>query len=177
MQLKEAEEEMADLVAPLTKALSRIMKQGSSERLNLQHRNVFEQLRTMPSQVADKDIAGSLEELQSHLATLGLKDRKKEKTLDHIDLLIKKKSLQKTRVRQAELEKDHPEKRRRFSPRAAASHCISKNSSARPGKTCAALRRRCKRSEKSFHCGKRGRAAPDGIEREARQAGRSAGGD
>ena len=98
-------EEIADLVTPLNKALSRIMKQGSSERLVLQHGNVFEQLRTVPSQVADSDIVGSLEELKSHLATLGLKDRKKEKTLDHIDLLIKNKSLQKSRVRQAELEK------------------------------------------------------------------------
>ena len=71
--------ELADLVAPLTKALARIMKQGSSDRINLQHKNVFEQLLAYPSQVQDKDIAGSLEELQSHLATLGLKDKKKEK--------------------------------------------------------------------------------------------------
>ncbi len=64
-ELKTVKEEIADLVTPLNKALSRIMKQGSSERLVLQHGNVFEQLRTMPSQVADSDIAGSLEELKS----------------------------------------------------------------------------------------------------------------
>ncbi|RQW80550.1 MAG: hypothetical protein EHM14_04365 [Methanothrix sp.] len=104
-ELRKVKDEIADLVTPLNKALGRIMKQGSSDRLVLQHGNVFEQLRTMPSQVADSDIAGSLEELKVHLATLGLKDRKKEKTLDHIDLLIKNKSLQKIRVRQAELEK------------------------------------------------------------------------
>ena len=67
-----------------------MMKQGSSDRINLQHKNVFEQLLESPSLVQDKDIAGSLEELRSHLATLGLKDKKKEKILDHIDLLIKK---------------------------------------------------------------------------------------
>ena len=86
-----AEDELADLIAPLTKALARMMKQGSSDRINLRHKNVFEQLLESPSQVQDKDIAGSLEELRSHLATLGLKDKKKEKILDHIDLLIKEK--------------------------------------------------------------------------------------
>jgi chromosome segregation ATPase len=47
-----------------------------------------------------------LEELRSHLASLGLKDRKKEKTLDHIDLLISKKSLQNTKSRQVSLEEE-----------------------------------------------------------------------
>ena len=46
-----AEDELADLIAPLTKALARIMKQGSSERINLQHKDVFEQLLESPSQV------------------------------------------------------------------------------------------------------------------------------
>ncbi len=83
------EDELNDLIAPLTKALARMMKQGSSDRINLEHKNVFEQLCVSPSLVQDKDIAGSLRELQSHLATLGLKDKKKEKILDHIHLLIK----------------------------------------------------------------------------------------
>lgn len=104
-ELRQAEAEMAILISPLNKALGRIMKQGSSDRLNLQHANVFEKLLTAPSKVEDKEIAGSLQELRSHLASLGLKDRKKEKILDHIDQLITNRSLEKTRSRQATLEK------------------------------------------------------------------------
>ncbi len=95
----QVEDELNDLIAPLTKALARMMKQGSSDRINLQHKNVFEQLLVSPSIVQDKNIAGSLKELQSHLATLGLKDKKKEKILDHIDLLIKRRSLENARAR------------------------------------------------------------------------------
>jgi hypothetical protein len=102
----QAEDELADLIAPLTKALGRIMKQGSSDRLDLQHKNVFSQLLKDPSLVQDRDIAGSLKELRSHLATLGLKDKKKEKILDHIDLLIKRRSLEDARSRQQALEKE-----------------------------------------------------------------------
>jgi len=105
-ELSQAEVELADLIAPLTKALSRIVKQGSSDRLSLQHEAVFEQLRTMPSQVQDSEIAGSLKELKGYLASLGLKDKKKEKTLGHIDLLIKKKSLQIARARHSQLERE-----------------------------------------------------------------------
>jgi DNA repair exonuclease SbcCD ATPase subunit len=94
-----AEIELNDLIAPLNKALARMMKQGSSDRINLQHKNVFLQLSVSPSAVQDKDIAGSLTELQSHLATLGLKDKKKEKVLDHIEQLIKRRSLQDARAR------------------------------------------------------------------------------
>jgi len=102
----QAEDELADLISPLTKALGRIMKQGSSDRINLRHKDVFEQLLEYPSLVQDKDIAGSLEELRSHLAILGLKDKKKEKILDHIDLLIKRRSLENARARQANIEKE-----------------------------------------------------------------------
>ena len=45
LQLQKANDEMASLVSPLSKALSRIMKQGSSERLVLQLGDVFEKLR------------------------------------------------------------------------------------------------------------------------------------
>jgi DNA repair exonuclease SbcCD ATPase subunit len=102
----QAEDELNDLIAPLTKALARMMKQGSSDRINLQHENVFEQLLESPSRVLDKDISGSLEELRTHLATLGLKDKKKEKILDHIDLLIKRRSLENARARQQAIEKE-----------------------------------------------------------------------
>jgi len=95
----QTEEELNDLIAPLTKALARMIKQGSSDRINLQYKNVFDRLIVSPSIVQDKEIAGSLKELQSHLATLGLKDKKKEKILDHIDLLIKRKSLENARAR------------------------------------------------------------------------------
>ncbi len=104
--LSVTESELRDLVAPLTKALNRIMKQGSSERLNLQHKDIFQQLLSSPSQVSDEDIAGSLVELRGHLAALGLKDRKKEKILDHIDLLIKRRSLEDARSRHSTLEKE-----------------------------------------------------------------------
>jgi hypothetical protein len=103
-ELARAKDEMVDLIAPLTKALSRIMKQGSSDRLNLQHGDVFMQLSRSPSMVQDLDISGSLEELRSHLASLGLKDRKKEKTLDQIDHLIREKSLQKAKSKRVALE-------------------------------------------------------------------------
>jgi len=82
----QAEDELSDLIAPLTKALSRMMKQGSSDRINLKHKNVFEHLLESPCTVTDKDISGSLEELRTHLATLGLKDKKKEKILDLLDI-------------------------------------------------------------------------------------------
>lgn len=118
-ELSQAKAEVADLIAPLTKALGRIMKQGSSDRLNLQHEAVFEQLRTGPSQVPDSEIAGSLEELKANLAALGLKDRKKEKILDHIDLLIKRRSLQNARSRHARLE----EKIQELEMRLAESSC------------------------------------------------------
>ncbi len=64
------------------------------------------QLLESPSLVEDRDIAGALKELRSHLTSLGLKDKKKEKILDHIDLLIKRGSLEEARSRQASLEKE-----------------------------------------------------------------------
>jgi hypothetical protein len=94
LELERAEEEMADLVAPLKKALARISKQSSRDRISLRYGQVFEQLFLTPAAVPDGEVAGSLEELRSHLAALGLKDKKKEKTLEHIDQLIRKKLLQ-----------------------------------------------------------------------------------
>ncbi len=100
-----AEEDLASLIAPLTKAIARIMKQGASDRIDLKHEDIFSALMKTPGNVQDEEIAGSLEELRNHLATLGLKDRKKEKTLEHIDQLISKRSLQAARARQASAEK------------------------------------------------------------------------
>ncbi|MDD1761799.1 MAG: hypothetical protein LUQ59_06155 [Methanothrix sp.] len=106
LERSQVEDELAGLIAPLNKALARIMKQGSSDRISLQNESVFLQLLKSPREVQDKDIAGSLQELRCHLATLGLKDKKKEKTLDHIDLLIKCRSLEKARARQVDLDNE-----------------------------------------------------------------------
>ena len=95
----QTEEELRSLISPLTKALGRITKQSSSDRISLEHGEVFLQLMNNPAHVSDNEIAGSLEELRAHLATLGLKDRKKEKVLDHIDQLIGKRSLELARSR------------------------------------------------------------------------------
>ena len=100
-----AEEELAGLIAPLTKAIARIMKQSASDRIDLKHEDIFSGLMKTPEKVQDEDIAGTLEELRCHLTTLGLKDRKKEKTLEHIDQLISRRSLQAARARQAAAEK------------------------------------------------------------------------
>lgn len=102
----QAEAELHDLIAPLNKALARMKKQGSSDRINLQHEKVFERLGNSPASVQDKEIAGALNELQGHLAVLGLKDRKKEKVLDHIDLLITKRSLEDVRGRLQTISED-----------------------------------------------------------------------
>lgn len=92
--LSRIESQMSDLVAPLNKALARIIKQEASDRLSLQHSNVFEQLSRSPEQVIDKDISGALQELRSNVDILGLKDRKREKILERIDNLIEEKSLE-----------------------------------------------------------------------------------
>ncbi len=99
----QTEEELRLLISPLTKALGRITKQSSSDRISLEHGEVFIQLMNNPAQVSDIEIAGSWTELRAHLATLGLKDRKKEKVLDHIDQLIEKRSLELARSRYSRL--------------------------------------------------------------------------
>ena len=101
-----AEEELAELVSPLSKALSRMAKQGSSARISLEHDGVFQRLLQSPAEVKDEEISGSLIELESHLSRLGLKDRKKEKTLEHMEMLIKNRSLEKARLNWAALEKE-----------------------------------------------------------------------
>lgn len=97
---------MADLVSPLSKALSRMAKQGSSSRISLHHDGVFEQLLRSPETVRDDEISGSLQELKSHLSHLGLKDRKKEKTLDHIETLIEGRLLQAAKADLAALDRE-----------------------------------------------------------------------
>jgi hypothetical protein len=88
------ETEMSDLIAPLAKAMTRIIKQDASSRLTLQHRMVLELLSTSPEEAPDEDIGKALEELRAKVAALGLKDRKKERTLEHVELLIEKRPLE-----------------------------------------------------------------------------------
>jgi hypothetical protein len=105
-ELKEIESEIDDLVSPLTKALSRAMKQESSDRISLQHREVLEKLSRSPLKALDGDISEPLKEVRSHMAVLGLKDRKKEKVLDHLDYLIDKKPLESLKSRHVKLQNE-----------------------------------------------------------------------
>jgi DNA repair exonuclease SbcCD ATPase subunit len=100
------EAEMADLVAPLAKAMTRMMKQEASSRLTLQHRTVLELLSTSPQEAPNEDIGNALEELRTKVAALGLKDRKKERTLEHVDHLIEKRSLEDLKSRHSKLEEE-----------------------------------------------------------------------
>jgi hypothetical protein len=105
-ELKAIDAEILNLVAPLTKALARIVKQGASERISLQHRRVLDLLSTTPIQALDNDVYGALKELKLNLAALGLKDRKKEKIMNHIDFLIDNEPLENLKSSHLRLQKD-----------------------------------------------------------------------
>lgn len=105
-ELKGIEAETLDLVSPLTKALSRAMKQEASDRISLDHRETLDMLSRSPLQALDSDISAPLREMRSHMAVLGLKDRKKEKILDHLDYLIDKKPLEDHKARHLKLQED-----------------------------------------------------------------------
>lgn len=96
------ETEMAELISPLTKAVARLVNQSASDRLELQHRRAFELLSKSPQEVVDRDISGPLAELRSNVDLLGLKDKKREKILDHLDYLIKDKPLETLKARHSE---------------------------------------------------------------------------
>lgn len=102
-EMRQIEAQMTDLVAPLSKALDRIVKQGACDRLSLQYRQRLEQLSRTPLEALDQDVAEPLQELRQNLAVLGLKDRKKEKTLQHLDHLIQDRTLQKLKSRHCEV--------------------------------------------------------------------------
>jgi DNA repair exonuclease SbcCD ATPase subunit len=101
--LRQIEAQMSDLVAPLNKALARIMKQEESSRLCLQHREVFKKLTSSPQQAVDEDISSALHELRSNVDALGLRDKKREKILERIDHLIERKSLEDLKARYTEI--------------------------------------------------------------------------
>jgi hypothetical protein len=77
LELTKTETEMVELVFPLTKALARLVKQDSSDRLELGNRRTFELLMKSPKEVMDIDISATLLELRSKVDLLGLKDRKR----------------------------------------------------------------------------------------------------
>lgn len=97
------ETEMAELISPLTKAVARLIKQDAIDRPELQHRRAFELLSKSPQKVVDIDISEPMTELRSKVDLLGLKDKKREKILDHLDYLIKDKPLEILKTKHREI--------------------------------------------------------------------------
>jgi uncharacterized protein YukE len=95
--------DIIELVSPLTKALARLLKQKSSDRLELKHRRVFELLSSSPQEAMNSDISEPLLELRSKVDLLGLKDRKREKILLHVDRLINDKPLETLKAKHSEI--------------------------------------------------------------------------
>lgn len=126
-ELKGVEAEIADLVAPLTKALTRVMKQEASDRISLQHREVLETLSRSPLLALDGDISEPLQEMRSHLATLGLKDRKKEKTLEHLDYLIDKRPLEALKARHGNLSEEITDLERQLAESTSETEILKKD--------------------------------------------------
>ncbi len=126
-ELKGIEAEIADLVSPLTKALSRAMKQEASDRISLQHREILDMLSRSPLQALDGDISCPLQEVRSHMAVLGLKDRKKEKVLDHLDYLIAKKPLEGLKARHVKLQADVQELEKKLAESTSGTVLLNKD--------------------------------------------------
>ncbi|VVB64035.1 Uncharacterised protein [uncultured archaeon] len=103
IELTKTETEMVELVFPLTKALSRLVKQGSSDRLELRNRKAFELLMRSPQEVVDSDIFETLLELRSKVDLLGLRDKKREKIVEHLDHLIEDKPLERLKAKHSEI--------------------------------------------------------------------------
>jgi chromosome segregation ATPase len=97
------ESQIAELVSPMNKALTRLVKQDSSDRLELMHRREFELLFKSPHEALNSDISGALRELKSSIDLLGLKDKKREKILEHIDHLIKDRPLEVLKAQHTEI--------------------------------------------------------------------------
>ncbi|HPJ30605.1 MAG TPA: hypothetical protein PLZ42_04370 [Methanothrix sp.] len=97
---------VADLVAPLTKALSRAVKQDSSDRIALQHREIFEQLSSSPVGALEGDVSGALLELKSKVDLLGLRDKKRDRIVDQIDHLLEDRPLEVLKSRHLALSRE-----------------------------------------------------------------------
>ncbi|GEM_PF-207476 len=106
---------MADLVSPLTKALSRVVKQDSSDRITLKYREVFEQLSGSPANALEGEISGALLELKSKVDVLGLRDKKRERVLEHIDHLLEDRPLEVLKARHLQLNEEIEELERNLS--------------------------------------------------------------
>jgi hypothetical protein len=99
LELKEIEAEAAGLISPLSKALARMIKQDSIDRVTLQNRRVLEQLSASSLESFDGEISGALQELQENIDLLGIKDKKKEKIVKHLSYLIDAEPLGALRLR------------------------------------------------------------------------------
>jgi septal ring factor EnvC (AmiA/AmiB activator) len=106
---------MADLVSPLTKAISRIVKQDDSDRIVLQHRGVFEQLSSSPARALEGDVSGALLELKSKADLLGLRDKKRERIIEQIDHLLEDRPLEVLKARHLRLQDEIEELERNLS--------------------------------------------------------------
>jgi chromosome segregation ATPase len=106
---------MADLVSPLTKAISRIVKQDDSDRIALKHREVFEQLSGSPARALEGDISGALLELKSKVDVLGLRDKKRDRITEQIDHLLEDRPLEVLKARHLALKGEIEELERNLS--------------------------------------------------------------
>jgi len=102
-ELEEIEAEMAGLISPMGKGISRLVKQDSSDRLSLQHKETFEKLSCHPAQVLEEDLSGALQELKSKLDLLGLRKKMRDKTAEHLDRLLEEKPLEALKARHSQL--------------------------------------------------------------------------
>lgn len=103
IELTKIEIALTELVFPLTKALERLVKQGSNDRVELRHGRDLELLIRSPQEVADSDVSGTLLELRSKVDLLGLRDKKREKIVEHLDRLIEDKTLEMLLAKHSEI--------------------------------------------------------------------------
>jgi hypothetical protein len=106
---------MADLVSPLAKAVSRIVKQDDSDRIALQHREVFEKLSSSPVEALEGDVSGALLELKSKVDLLGLRDKKRDRIIEQIDHLLEDRPLEVLKARHLRLKEEIEELERSLS--------------------------------------------------------------
>ncbi|MGC9514544.1 hypothetical protein [Methanocrinis sp.] len=106
---------MADLVSPLTKAISRVVKQDDSDRIDLQHREVFEQLSGSPARALEGDVSGALLELKSKVDLLGLREKKRDRITEQIDHLLEDRPLEVLKARHRALDREIEELERSLS--------------------------------------------------------------
>jgi DNA repair exonuclease SbcCD ATPase subunit len=104
LEAKRIEAEAAGLISPLNKALARMIKQDSIDKVTLQNRRVLELLSRSPLESFDTDISSALQELQGNIDLLGIRDKKKEKIVNHLSYLIDAKPLEALRRRHGMLQ-------------------------------------------------------------------------